>query len=245
VKLLGRNQIVYESAAVSLGDAEAFRKHQLSVLGEIRHANRRAGRAIWTSVVLMGCWTALMFTGAAYLAPLMQKRIETHYIAVDRVNGYIQEVSGITDVPKMFSEANAEHEIKEYVEYYYDYTWEDNRKHEDKIRMLSSADQLARYKKWADEDATSPKQRLAHHGSTETAHMLFYKQGDGDAETHEYLVKFSYRETSNGRTEPGWHNYTGHIQFQWHPELVKDAEWASDNPGGFFVTYFKADEDPK
>lgn len=245
MKIFGRNHIVYQAAAVSLDDREMFRKNQLSVLGEIQHANRRAGRAIWTSLTLMGCWTAAMLAGAAYLAPLMQKRVETHWIAVDRVNGYIQQINGIEDVPEMFSDANATNAIREYLEYYYDYSWETNRRHEDRIRMMSSADQLARYKAWADTDPNSPKQKLAHHGSSEIDHIVYHRQDNGDAKTFEYLVQFAYRETANGRTDPNWRQYTGHIQFQWQPKLVTDADWASKNPGGFYVTYFKADEDPK
>ena len=245
MKIFSRHQIVYQAQAISLESGEAFRKNQLSVLGEIQHANRRAGRAIWTSVTLMGCWSAAMFAGAAYLAPLMQKRVEVHWIAVDRVNGYIQQIDGIEAVPEMFSDANDTHAILEYLEYYYDYSWETNRRYEDRIRMMSSADQLARYKSWADTDPNSPKQRLAHHGSSEIDHIVYHKQSDGDAKTHEYLIQFAYRETANGRTEPGWHQYTGHIQFQWQPKLVTDKDWASKNPGGFYVTYFKADEDPK
>ena len=111
--------------------------------------------------------------------------------------------------------------------------------------MMSREDQISQNKKSAENAPNSPKQRLAHHGSTETDHLLFYTQPDGAAETHEYLVKFSYRETANGRTAPKWHNYTGHIQFQWHPKLVTNADWAADNPGGFYVTYFIASEDPK
>lgn len=245
MKIFGRHQIVYQAQAISLESGEEFRKNQLSVLGEIRRANQRAGRAIWTSVVLMGCWSVVMLGGFIYLLPMLKERVEVIRIAVDRVNGYIQQIDGVDGAPMMYSEANEKNQIREYLEYYYDYSWETNRRHEDRIRMMSSADQLARYKAWADGDPNSPKQKLAHHGSTEIDHIVYHKQSDGDAKTHEYLVQFAYRETANGRTEPGWHQYTGHIQFQWQPKLVTDADWASKNPGGFYVTYFKADEDPK
>jgi len=245
MKLFGRPQIVYQAQAISLESGEAFRKNQLSVLGEIRHANRRAGRAIWSSVALNALLEAAVLVLIVYFWPLLQKRVEVHWIAVDRTNGYIQQIDGIEAVPEMFSDANASNAIREYLEYYYDYSWETNRRHEDRIRMMSSADQLARYKKWADEEPNSPKQRLAHHGSSEIDHIVYHKQAQADAKTFEYLVQFAYRETANGRTEPGWHQYTGHIQFQWQPKLVTDADWASKNPGGFYVTYFKADEDPK
>lgn len=245
MKLFAPRSIVYQSSAASFEDREQFRRNQLSVLDEIKHTNRRAGRAIWTCASLMGCWSAALFAGAAYLAPMLQKRVEMHWIIIDRTAPYIQEIPGVENVKKAFSDANAENEIREYLEYYYDYSWETNRKHEDRIGMMSSGDQLARYKAWADGDPNSPKQKLAHHGSGETDHILFYKQSAGDAETQEYLIKFAYRETANGRTDPAWHYYTGHIQFQWHPELVNNSDWVSKNPGGFYVTYFKADEDPR
>jgi len=245
MKVFRRNQIVYQAQAISLESGEAFRKNQMSVLGEIRHVNERAWRAIWTCLGLMVIWTASGIAVGAYLAPMLQKRVEVHWIAVDRVNGYIQQIDGIEAVPEMFSDANNANAIREYLEYWYDYTWQTNRKHEDRIRMMSSADQLARYKAWADTEPNSPKQRLAHHGSSEIDHIVYHKQAQADAKTFEYLVQFAYRETANGRTEPGWHQYTGHIQFQWQPKLVTDADWASKNPGGFYVTYFKADEDPK
>jgi type IV secretory pathway component VirB8 len=245
MKLFARQPIIYQSTAVSLEDSEAFRKHQLSVLGEIQHANQRAGRAIWTATVLIGCWSAVMLGGFIYLLPTLRERVEVIRIAVDRVNGYIQKIDGVEGDAMMFSDANNEHAIREYIEYYYEYTWELNRKHEDLIRLMSSADQMSRYKKWADEDPNSPKQRLAHHGSSEVDRIIYHKQEAGDAKTFEYLIQFTYRETANGRTEPGWHHYTGHIQFQWQPKLVTDDDWASKNPGGFFATYFKADEDPK
>jgi type IV secretory pathway component VirB8 len=245
VKLFGRPQIIYQAQAISLESGEAFRKHQLSVLGEIQHANKRALRTIYTCMVLMGCWSAVMLGGFIYLLPMLKERVEVIRIAVDRVNGYIQQIDGVDGDPMLYSEAIEKNAIREYLEYWYDYTWETNRKHEDRIRMMSSADQLARYKAWADTEPNSPKQRLAHHGSSEIDHIVYHKQAQADAKTFEYLVQFAYRETANGRTEPGWHQYTGHIQFQWQPKLVTDADWASKNPGGFYVTYFKADEDPK
>jgi type IV secretory pathway component VirB8 len=245
MNMFRRNQIVFQSTAAPLDDRKAFRDNQLSVLGEVQHANRRAGRAIWTALGLMTIWTSSNVAAGVYFAPMLQKRIETHWIAVDRVNGYVQEIDGIENIPMQFSEANERNAIRAYVEYYYDYTWETNRKHEDRIRVMSSADQLSRYKKWADENPNSPKQKLAHHGSSEVDRILYYKQPNGDAQTHEYIVKFTYREIANGRAEPGWRNFTGHIQFQWQPKLVTDADWAANNPGGFYVTYFIANEDPK
>lgn len=245
MKIFGRHQIVYQAQAISLENGEAFRKNQLSMLGEVRRSNQLTIRVAWTCIAFMGCWTAAFFVGMAYLGPIMHKHVEVIRIAVDRVNGYIQYIDGVSDSPEMYSDANDTHEIGEYLEYYYDYSWETNRRHEDRIRMMSSADQLARYKAWADTDPNSPKQRLAHHGSSEIDHIVYHKQSEGDAKTHEYLIQFAYRETANGRTEPGWHQYTGHIQFQWQPKLVTDKDWASKNPGGFYVTYFKADEDPK
>jgi len=245
MKLLGRNQIVYQAAAISLESGEAFRKNQLSVLGEVKQSNGLTLRVAWTCVAFMFFWSATLFAGAAYLAPMLQKRLEVRWIAVDRVNGYVQQIDGVDVAATSFTDANNEHTIREYIELYYEYTWETNRKHEDRIRLMSSADQLSRYKKWADGEPNSPKQRLAHHGSSEVDRIVYHKQEAGDAKTFEYLVQFTYRETANGRTEPEWHHYTGHIQFQWQPKLVTDDDWVSKNPGGFYVTYFKADEDPK
>jgi len=243
MKLFGRPQIIYQAQAISLESGEDFRKRQLSVLGEIKQANALTLRVAWTCMALMACWTVIILGVIIYVSPTLREHVKVLWIG--RIDGRIQEIDGIENRPELFTEADNASAIRDYIELYYEYNWETNRKHEDRIRLKSGADQLARYHAWADGDPNSPKQKLAHHGSSEVDRVVVHKQPDGDAKTADYTVTFNYRETSNGRTDPIWHGYTGHIQFQRHPELVKDATWASVNPEGFYVTYFKADEDPK
>lgn len=243
MKLFGRQPIIYQSTAVSLGDRQAYRDHQLAILGEIQSANRLTTRVAWSCIALMTCWSVVILGVIIYVSPTLREHVKVLWIG--RIDGRIQQIDGIEDKPELFTEADNASAIRDYVELYYEYSWQTNRKHEDRIRLKSSADQFARYKAWADADPNSPKQRLAHNGSTEVDRVVVHRQPDGDAKTSDYTVNFSYRETSNGRTDPVWHGYTGHIQFQRHPELVRDAIWASINPEGFYVTYFKADEDPK
>ncbi len=222
------------------GEQKEFQENLLSIEGEAQAARRDISK-MWKWFGIGGLVFGAVFgLSGVYahqmLLPHIKYRVLNHYFSVDQTTGFIAEVPGAADAPKLFGPRVREGAIEKYASLYLEYEPGSDQKHFSQVQALSSSDQAARYVAWHN---ASP-----HEGSVEVEHFSYTPHGSSivkGVETFEYTMHFKRIRTLKGvvgRPE----DRIATIQFHFDPKLIQTEDQSHDNPLGMVVTYFKEDE---
>ena len=225
-------------------EAKVFREHTLSLMGEIDAAKRDNVR-LWKYLAVGGVVVGLSGIWAyGHLAPMLVTHVEDHYFVADQIHGYVKETGGPADAPKMFNETITQASVKTYLDNWFTYQWQTDQTRFNRIQLMSSDDQFARYIAWHDKDPLAPRQKLGRKGEIMISdHMIITKEPSGKDNTLQYAFQIRLQQTEGSTVGP-WKSWSGEIAFQWHPEEVLNEDQRRDNPTGMVVIMMHASEDP-
>ena len=165
----------------------SFQENGLSFLGEIHAANKRTERVVLFAGVASIVFGALCLGIATTVyVKVLSKPPQTFYDAVDTSTGYIGVSVGAADAPTLFNEQTNQFWIKRYIELRENYTWETDLTHFDRVQIMSSDDERARFAAWHNRDPLAPPQKLGRHGYVEVSNVHAFRKADGKAKTLEY-----------------------------------------------------------
>jgi type IV secretory pathway component VirB8 len=212
----------------------SFKDNLLSWYGEIDAANKRTRRVVFFAggaMLLAG--TVGLAVGCAMFVMAVNKPPQTFFNSVDTTTGYIGPSTPAADAPQTFNEQTNQYWIRQFVELREGYHWELDQKHFDRIQIMMCDDERLRYVDWH-KKPLSPAQKLQKHGYVDINSVHADRVGEGKAKTLEYTIHFDRTEI-NGQSIGPVEHVTGDIQFQWHPDLMMNAEQRANNPGGFIA----------
>lgn len=225
-------------------EAKEFREHTLSLMDEIDKAKRDNAR-LWKYLAIGGVVVGLSgmwFYGQ--LAPMLRVHVEDHYFAADQIHGFVKETGGPADAPKMFNEIIAQAAVKTYLDNWFTYQWQTDQTRFNRVQLMSSDDQFARYVAWHDKDPLAPRQKLGRKGEIMVSdHMSLTKEPSDKDGTLQYSFLINLQKTEGGAVSP-WKSCSGDIAFQWHPEETLTEDQRRDNPTGMVVIMMHACQDP-
>ena len=219
-------------------DRELQFKEVLSFHASEKVLQRRFNRAGWIAGTI-GAVLGLAGVGAVVvLLPLKQTVVK--WIEVDTSTGWVGEVAGAADAPKMFSGRVADHVLRQYIEAREGYVPETDQVHWDTVRVMSSADEMENYKAWRKTEL-SPVRQLALGGHVDVFNFNPDRLLKGTNETYSCTVRFDRRLVKGatiGRTE----HWVATVDFQWHPEMTMTTQDVQVNYAGMQVIAYKAEQ---
>ena len=219
-------------------DRELQFKEVLSFHASEKVLQRRFNRAGWI-VGTIGAALGLAGVGAVVvLLPLKQTTVK--WIEVDSSTGWVGEVAGAADAPRMFSERVADHFLRQYVEAREGYVPETDQVRWDTVRAMSAADEMENYKAWRKTEL-APVRQLAMGGHVDVFNFNPDRLLKGANETYSCTVRFDRRLVKGatiGRTE----HWVATVNFQWHPEMTMNTQDVQVNYAGMQVIAYKAEQ---
>lgn len=178
---------------------------------------------------------------AATLFPLKTREVE--YYTINQETGYAGPSVGAKDAPTLFTHQVMEAALQTYVELRENYLFETDGIAFHRVTLMSTPEEQVRYKTMHDAP-TAPARALQNRGYIQVDNFQFWPIGDGKAQTHEYVVKFSRREMHAGQAVPNASEpYTAQIAFQFHPEYPMAAPDRRVNVTGLQVLSYRPHSD--
>ena len=229
---------VHHAVPVHPDERERLFKETLSFHAAEKVLQRRFNRAGWI-VGSIGALLGLAAVAAVVvLLPLKQTTVK--WIEVDSATGWVGEVAGAADAPRLFGERVAGHFLRQYLEAREGYVPETDQLQWDTVRAMSSADEMENYKAWRRTEL-APVRQLAMGGHVDVFNFNPDRLLKGASETYSCTVRFDrpvIKGASIGHTE----HWVATVDFQWHPEMTMSSQDAQLNYAGMQVIAYKAEQ---
>jgi type IV secretion system protein VirB8 len=208
----------------------------ISFRAEERRFDRDRRHAGWWIGGIGAAIGVLGMVCAASVLPLKQPP-KPIYLEVDRSTGWVGEVAGAADAPKLFTDGLAERALREYIQDRESYVWQTDDQAFHLVALESSPDEQKRYAE--DRRQHPPSVTFGRDGYARCDNWHFTRRGNGKDSTIEYEVRFYKTETKGGAVglpQP----WTALVALQFHPELTMSSQDRLINPAGLQVVSYSS-----